>query len=757
MMFRPRLPFLGLVAGAIAGIVASEKCPVSSAWTLALTIGLGVVVAIRPRTWLAIWFVAAGFHFLHTLRHLESSPARLAREFATSTVTADGIVWDEPRKWAEGETTFLLRAQLLGESVLDAGFIRVRTVGETPSCGDRVRIRGVANVPRAPRNPAEFDGAEWSARQGISLELRCEFAPDFEVVEHDVARTATRLASRARAWIREQLAAGVSGSQEQVALIESMVLGVNAETPPEMRDLFQKTGTLHLLAVSGLNVAMLAQIILMLLRPFGIKRVLAVVVTIVFLSFYALITGLSPSCTRATLMAAFLLAAPCFDRSASPMNSLAAAAFTLLAWDTNQLFSVGFQLSFFIVFVLFLCARRIQDRVTPLAFPDEFLPRKLWSPVQQFRVWIWSGFAVAVGVNLASWFGSLFITVGYFHIISPVAIVANFIAVLIAFAVLALGLASILAAAVPAVAVLFNHANVACATGLLGVVGVFSKVPHGHSYVELPQFGPTPLCELTILDLGEGSATHIRAGKSDWLIDSGHLRDYSRTLSPYLRSRGIDQLDALLLTHGDASHIGGASPLLLEFAPQNWIEGCLADRSPTRRALHEELAKRQYGRMLCTAGDSWNLDPNVKVTILFPPPELERSVADDQAIVCMLEVASNRILLMSDAGFSTEKWLTENVPDIRATVVVKGWHDKDSAGSADFITRLSPSLVIVGDQRFGTSQDKTEKWAAPLRERGITVFSQGVTGAVRLKVSHAGFIEAVPQLKVAADFKYPGP
>ena len=746
MTFRPRLPFLGLVVGAIGGIIAAEKWPVSSAWMLAAVAALGIITAIRPRTWLAVIFVAASFHFLHTLRHLEGSALRLTQEFSTSTVTAEGIVWDEPRTQFEGETTFFIRAKLLGEPVRDAGFIRVRTVGEMPTCGDRVRIRGVASVPKAPRNPAEFDAAAWSARQGISLELRCEFAPDFEVLEREAGRAATRAASRARAWIREQLAAGVTVSQEQVALIESMVLGVNAETPPEMRDLFQKTGTLHLLAVSGLNVAMLAQIILMLLRPFGIKRAKAVIVTVLFLAFYALITGLSPSCTRAALMASLILAAPCFDRSASPMNSLAAAAFMLLARDTNQLFSVGFQLSFFIVFVIFLCAHRIKNCVVPIALPDEFLPRKLWSPAQQFRVWVWRGFAAAVGVNMASWFGSLFITVGYFHIISPVAIVANFIAVLFAFAVLALGLASILTAAIPMVAVLFNHANVACATGLLGVVGLFSKVPHGYSYVELPQSGPAPLCEVTILALGEGAATHIRAGNADWLIDCGHLRDYTRTLSPYLRSRGIDRLDALLLTHGDASHIGGASPLLLEFAPRSWIEGSLLDRSPTRRALHEELAKREYGRMLCGAGDFWNLSPNVKITVLFPPMGFEHSTADDQALVLMLEAASHRILLMSDAGFSTEQWLTENVPDLRATVLVKGWHDKDSAGSADFIARLNPSLVIVGEQRFGTLQEKTEKWAEPLRELGITVLSQGVTGAVRLRVSKDETLEAIPQL-----------
>ncbi len=752
MTFRPRLPFLGLVVGAVAGIVGAETMRIASSWSLAIALGCGVAVALRPRTSITIVFVAAAFHFLHTLRHLESPAMRLTRDFSTQTVTAEGIVWAEPRLLPEGESTFLLRAKLTAAEVRDAGFIRVKTVGAPPTCGDRVRIRGLAQAPQAPRNPAEFDSAAWSARQGVSLELRCEFAPDFEILEPRAARAATRAASRARAWIRGQLAAGVTVSPDQVALIESMVLGVNAETPPEMRDLFQKTGTLHLLAVSGLNVAMLAHILLMLLKPFGVKRAAAVAITIAALAGYALITGLSPSCTRAAIMAAFLLAAPCFDRCASPMNSLAAAAFTLLAWDTNQLYSVGFQLSFIIVLVIFLSARWIGDRFAPMADPDEFLPRKLWSRPQQFRVWIWRGFSGFIGLNIASWVGSLLFMAGYFHLISPSAIVANFIAIGLAFAVLALGLASILTASVPMIAVLFNYANIACATTLLGVIGMFAKIPYGHRYVELPQRGPAPICELTILDVGEGGATHIRAGEADWLIDSGHLRDYTRTLSPYLRSRGIDRLDTLFLTHGDASHIGGAAPLLLEFAPESWIEARLADRSPTRRTLHAELAAHGLGRSLCAAGDAWKIAPNVTIRVLFPPAKLERTVADDQAVVLLLEAANHRILLMSDAGFFTEQWLLENMPNLRADVLVKGWHEKDSGGSADFITRLTPRLVIVGSQRFGTLQEKTEKWAAPLQDRGVTIFSQSKTGAVRLRISKDGALEAVPQLPGTTPF-----
>ena len=756
MMLRPRLPFAGLAIGAAGGILAAEYWPVASSWALAASCFLGIVTWLWPRIWTAIPFVAAAFFFLHTIRYLESPARELALEFEGSkTIDVEGIVWDEPRILEEGESTFLLRATVLGETPRDAGLIRVRTVGETPGCGDRVRIRGVAHSPRPPRNPAEFDQAKWSARQGIALELRCEAPQDAEIVARAEGRAAVRAATDARVWIRGQLAAGISASPDEVALIESMVLGVNAETPAEMRDLFQKTGTLHLLAVSGLNVAMLAGIVLKLLKTFRIHRTPAVVLTILCLAGYALVTGLSPSCTRAAIMAAFLLSAPCFDRSASPINSLAAAAFTLLAWDTNQLFSVGFQLSFVIVFVIFVFAGRLQNRIAPWADPDEFIPRELWRPVQRLRVWVWRAFAAAVGVNIASWVGSLVFMAGYFHLISPASIIANFVAVVLAFFVLALGIASIVAAFAQPVAILFNHANVLCAGALLKVIAAFATIPGGYLYVELPHRGATPACELTVLDMNEGAAVHVRSGSADWLIDAGALRDYSRTLVPYLRSRGINRLGTLLLTHGDAAHIGGAMPLMREFEPINWIEGRPVDRSPTRRSLHAALNERNIGRSFGAAGDRWKMAADTEVRVLFPPADLDRSLADDQAVVLLITSNGRRVLLMSDAGFFTEQWLMEHEPALRADVVIKGWHDREKAAAADFIVQVAPRLVIAGAPDFGTRAEALDAWANALREKGITLFSQPNTGAVRIEIHDDGTLKATAQIPGTPDFLLP--
>ena len=746
MEARSRSPFVALVSAAIAGIVAADAAKVPSLAILPVVIGSGLCAWVFPKKWVALLFVAAAFSFLHTRLHVESPALRITKTFeGPKTVEIDGIVRDEPRISPEGESSFLLRATIVGEAPIDAGFVRVRTVGETPETGDRMRIRGLARIPGPPRNPGGFDEAAWSARQGVSFELRCETEGDSRIIERGKGSHLARMAADSRRWIRSQLARGINASPEELALIESMVLGVNAETPPEMRDLFQRTGTLHLLAVSGLNVAMLAAIVLMLLKPLRVKRTAAVLIAIAVLAAYAVITGLSPSCTRAAIMAAFILLAPCFDRSANAYNSLAAAAFTLLAWDSNQLFSVGFQLSFVIVLIILIFAGRIQQSMSGWANPDRFIPVELWSRPQRLRVALWHGIAAATGVNIASWLGSLLFMAGYFHLISPAAILANFVAVGIAFCILALGLASVLTAGGSLVSVLFNHANSLCASALLSVVGWFTHFPYGYFYVEVPRAGESPVCELTVLDMGEGSAAHLRAGGADWLIDTGHIRDYSFSLLPYLRSRGINELDAVIHSHGDAAHLGAAADVLREFTPKNLIEGKPADRSPTRRSFHELLASRGIGRALCSAGDLWSVGPDATVRVLFPPADLQRSVADDQALVLLVSAAGRKIIIMSDAGFFTSQWLIENEPALRADIVVKGWHDKDPA-DVEFIGHVAPQLVIAGEPHFGTPPERMEKWADELRASGIAVFPQTRTGAVRIRVFKDGRVSAQPHL-----------
>jgi len=123
----------------------------------------------------------------------------------------------------------------------------------------------------------------------------------------------------------------------------------------------------------------------------------------------------------------------------------------------------------------------------------------------------------------------------------------------LAFAVLTLGLAAVLSAFVSLhITVLFNNANWFAAKLMLLVLRFSADLPGGFIYVEMPRLTHPPRCELTVFALNEGGAVHVRAEGRDWLLDCADEAHYNHTVLPYLRSRGVNRLDGLLLTHGNA-------------------------------------------------------------------------------------------------------------------------------------------------------------------------------------------------------------
>jgi beta-lactamase superfamily II metal-dependent hydrolase len=250
---------------------------------------------------------------------------------------------------------------------------------------------------------------------------------------------------------------------------------------------------------------------------------------------------------------------------------------------------------------------------------------------------------------------------------------------------------------------------------------------------------------MVALDVGDGAAIHLRAQSTDWLIDAGHQRDYGRVLLPYLRSRGVDRLEGMWITHGDASHVGGAASVVEDFRPR-WIgEVASLDRSPTHRAFHAVLAEQKIGRRFFSRDDVVDGGGNTRMRVLYPPRGLRpQNSADDKSLVIRVECGARRILFTSDIGFTAEEWLREHEPDLQGDVLVKGWADRDFSGTPDFIRAVNPSAIVCAGQDFGASRSKFEEWAEPLRKSGIKVFAQEECGAVRITVEKSGDVTVAP-------------
>jgi ComEC/Rec2-related protein len=535
--------------------------------------------------------------------------------------------------------------------------------------------------------------------------------------------------------MQRALSIGLEDDPAIRGIVEGVALGIRHETPNDIEELFQQTGTFHLFAVSGLNVAIVARLLWVLGILARVPRPWTIALIIPALGFYAAVTGLQTSSVRAAVMASVLFAGFFVERKVLTVNSLAAAAFLILGWNTNQLFSVGFQLSFAVVFAILLLAEPIFVFLRRWLTSDPFLPRSL---LRGPRRWLDTSFkwlCGAASVSLAAWIGSLPLIYWNFHLVTPISLLANLVVVPIAFFVLAIAMLSLLCMPLlPWLTLVFNHANWILAKLLLGAVGLFAQVPGGYFYLERPHL-PRAETEIAVLDAGAGAAVHLRSRGADWLFDSGPERNYDRQLREYLRSRGINRLEGLLLTHGDSLHIGATAAVLDAFSPKTLIDNPLPDRSRVHRRLRLEFDQQGIKPRALAAGDTFEISPDVRAKVLFPPRDLPPMKADDQALVVQLLFSSSplRVLLVSDSGDATEGRLLETGVDLRSDILIKGQHRSGVSGSDKFLEAVRPNLIIATSRDFPENERLPDEWVETVRNRGIRLFRQDEAGAVEVR------------------------
>jgi competence protein ComEC len=742
LLIAPRQPFVGLAVMAGLGIILADFFPPSSLVLLGIAaiIAFCAVVVLRWPILIATYvIIGSGFFLLHSFRTSDTEGQRLAAQLTDRprVVTATGFVASEPKIAPNGFATFLLKLESIefeGKTQPTRATWLVRWRG-SPEFGDDFRFFGTAEPIAPPRNPGEFEMRSYLLRRDIRRTLFVRYPEQGALNRRGGGNPVLRAAQKSRGWMQDALCRGLEDAPDVRNFLSGIVLGLRHQTPEDIEEPFQQTGTLHLFAVAGLHVGIVAALLWMLAIVARLSHKWATALIIPSLFFYAAVTGLHVSSVRAAVMTSILLGGFFFERKVFVLNSLAAAAFFLLCWDTNELFSAGFQLSFSVVGAIILFADPLFAVLRHWSAPDPFLP---WSLVRGQRrlmhvglEWLCRG----ASVSLAAWIGSLPFVLWYFHIVTPSSLFANLLVVPIAFFILAIALLSMLSTPLlSGLAVIFNNANWLLAHLVLGIVQLFAQIPGGHFYIENPHWPEKLRAKITVLDLGAGAAVHLRTQGVDWLFDCGSERNYERVVREYLHWAGVNQLTGLLLTHGDSLHIGGAAELLQDFGRLRLIDNPAPDRSIVHQRLQRLFHEHGIKPNDFAAGDSFHLSHDVIAHVLFPSRMFPASLSDDHAYVIQLFIApSTSILFMSDSGVETERALVAYGANLHSDILVKGQHHSGQSGSDTFLEAVQPRLIIATSRDFPGYERINDKWAGDVRTRGIKLFRQDETGAVTLR------------------------
>ncbi len=256
--------------------------------------------------------------------------------------------------------------------------------------------------------------------------------------------------------------------------LTAVLLGERQDIPEEWKDVFIKTQTMHLLAISGLHVGMIAFIAFFFVGLFGIPRNLKCIITILILVLYAVMVGARPSVVRATIMGAVLLGSYLARRDADFYNSLGLAAAAILLYNPDQLFDYGFILSFVSVFSIIYLTPHLNR-----GFHAERINRKTY----------WGGtlyyFSTLFSASCAVWLGLLPLTVSFFNIISPVSVIVNIFAIPLLFAIIGLSIVSLGAQLIaPFLGAVFAEAGKFFIAILISFLKLFSEIPFAYFEAE---------------------------------------------------------------------------------------------------------------------------------------------------------------------------------------------------------------------------------------------------------------------------------
>jgi DNA internalization-related competence protein ComEC/Rec2 len=662
------------------------------------------------------------------------------------------------------------------------GRLIVSTPGVLPGyyfAGQSVQISGVLRRPKGPLAEGLFDYRAYLERIGIYYQLQVGNSNDWQRLAAEAASAKPPMADRFAAWAKKILALGLPVEDEPLRLLWTMTLGWKTALNNEVAEPFMRSGTMHIFAISGLHIALLAGILVSVLRVLRVPRGACGLIVIPLIWFYTGVTGWQASAIRSTVMMTVIIAGWSLKRPADLLNSLATAAFLILVWDPRQLFQASFQLSFFVVLSLALFVPVLEKLRKRLWQPDPFLPDELRPRWQR-----WLGpparFVTASFLtSLAAWLGSIPLVAYYFHLFTPVSLLANLIVVPLSSAALASNLASLIVGGwFPACAELFNHSawfwmwlmirvcewsaqldggwfNIAAPSLvafvlyyalLIAVMAGWLRRPRLRIWVSSALAVVTlvwlgqwqrdrAIVRVTILPLNGGDAVFLDQPDrlTDWLIDCGNVLAAEFVTKPFLRAQGVNRLSHLLLTHGDLQHVGGAQFIRENFRPKEICASPVRFRSPAYRKVLEGLGTGATLVKTIKRGDQ--IEP---WTVLHPDAEDNFPQADDNAVVLRAEIHSTSILLLSDLGRPGQNALIQRGAALKSDILVAGLPRQSEPLADALIDAIQPRVIIITDAEFPATERASPSLRERLAQRQLPVIYTRETGSIRITFSSDG-------------------
>jgi competence protein ComEC len=601
-------------------------------------------------------------------------------------------------------------------------------------------------------NPGGFDYEKWLFTERISATGYIREEPE---INQRLKSPPWWSVDHLRQTIHQKIQTGVE-DKASAAILSALIVAVRTKFDDKQWKLLQQTGTSHLVAISGLHIAVVAGFaFLPIMLIWGLfpslnekipLQVAGALTGVVFATAHAMLAGFTLPTQRALLMVVVALLALLVRKNYQPSSILAVVVIAVLLLDPLAGMTVSFWLSFLAVAMILVFIKRQIDKpkskIMGLVKLQIFLSlgmlpltlfffgsASLLSPVANLIAIPWVSLVV-VPLSLIALVFMPISTVISNGILSVSALAIKWM--FAGFELLANSpLANITVAEIPKsylviaflgfLFMLFPKSFPAKWLGLIAILPALLFMP------AKPKKGGFTF---TLLDAGQGMASIVQTKNHTLIYDVGTR--YSETYDigklvvvPYLKSKGVERVDSMMLSHNDIDHWGGAEAILKEFVVDEVI-------SSDAKILGEKEV------VICVKGQHWQWD-GVNFEILSPPSITEVQFKKDNNKSCVLRVSNayHSVLLTGDIEKKTEKLLLKMIPrKLESEVFSVPHHGSKTSSTKAFLKAVSPKLALIPAgyrNRFGHPKNKVLKRYKKLE---IAVMDTIESGAITVKFSN---------------------
>lgn len=632
--------------------------------------------------------------------------------------------------------------------------------------GNRLRLIGEVQFFQEATNPGNFDQKFYYQKQGIHAGI---WADEVEIVRAETWYVRERLTVLRKAW--KNLLISCMGEYNG-NIMSAILLGEKSELDPEVKKLYQKSGIGHILAISGLHMSFLGIGFYRLLRKGGMPFLPAGSIGILFLMLYTLMVGCGVSSLRALIMFMVRMGAEITGRTYDMPTSLSLAAAIIVFWQPLYLLDAGFLLSFGAILGILLVSPVLENfHAVPKVLCGGLGIHMMLLPIMlyyYFELPIYSLLLNLLVVPLMSvvlGIGILGSVVAPIWSSGGIAVLQVCKGILWGYEKLCmLTMRLPFGRIVPGrpgkgfIVLYYVLLFAGCMLGLKFMKDDMKKQKNGMdrkkglarmAVIFLTVFfclicdashGKQGELKVTMLDVGQGDGLYVRTpfGKH-YFIDGGSTditNPGTYRMEPFLKSQGVDRLDYVFISHGDADHMNGIQELL-----ENQLLGITIDTLvlPTESVLDDSLRElaqtaARFGTKVTVIQEGQQLaDGEMCLTCLAPAKSYSGEIGNASSMVLKLKYHEFDMLFTGDVEGEGEKMLTENSLLKDCDVLKVAHHGSKNSTIGQFLEIARPEIALISagrENRYGHPHEETIK---RLENTGCQIYSTKDCGAVTLK------------------------